>query len=79
LDGYYAIEDDRDRMVKDVLVRNTKQGQKLEIRYTRQADEGVLPSKAKLIRGDTVKPNPEDNPREWDTKDTMGTTGTDGG
>jgi len=84
LDGY-VIDDtearrnegrmDEGRMVKDVLVRNTKYGKKLEVRYTRQADEGVEPNHAKLIPGDTVKPNPEDNPREWDTEDTTGADG----
>jgi len=59
------IDDTEGKMVKDVLVRNTKHGQKLEIRYTRQADEGVEPNQAKLIRGDTIESNPEDNPRVW--------------
>ncbi|MDR2880374.1 MAG: hypothetical protein LBV29_00515 [Azoarcus sp.] len=66
------IRDEKGTMVKDVLVRNTKRGKKLEIRYTRQADEGVEPTQAKLILGDAVEPNPEDNPRSWDTEDTTG-------
>jgi len=71
LDMYEIDRDEEGKMVKDVLVRNTKKhGTRLEIRYTRQADEGVLPTQAKLIRGDSVEPNPEDKPRLWDTMDT---------
>jgi len=66
----FEIDRDEGRMIKDVLVRNTKRhGTRLEIRYTRQPDEGVEPTQAKLIRGDTVEPNPEDRPRLWDEMD----------
>jgi len=60
--------------VKDVLVRNTKKyGPMLEIRYTRQADEGVSPNQAKLVRADTLELNPEDHPRLWHAENTMET------
>ena len=48
-----VIDDSEGMLIKDVLVHDTKQhGLRLEIRYTRQADEGVSPNQAKLIRGD---------------------------
>jgi len=75
LDMHY-IEDDGDRWVKDVLVRNTKKhGPMLEIRYTRQANEGVSLNQAKLIRADGLELNPEDHPRLWDAENT-GNEGT---
>jgi hypothetical protein len=72
------IKNDKGNMVKGVLVHDTKlHGTRLEIRYTHQADEGVLPSQAKLISGDPLESDPEGEDVTNGNTDSDNSDGTD--